>query len=93
MSEHHDPTLELLVGREVVVDVASPYVFLGKLTGYDHKYLILEEADAHDLRDTNTTRENYVVDSRRLGIRSNRDRVYVRIGDVVSVSALDDVML
>jgi len=91
--EHHDPTLETLVGREVVIDVASSYVFLGKLTGYDQKYLILEEADAHDLRDTNTTRENYVVDSRRLGIRANRDKVYVRVGDIVCVSALDDVML
>lgn len=89
--EHHDPTLETLINQDVVIDIAAPYVFLGKLTGYDHKYLILEQADVHDLRDTTTTRENYVVDSRRFGIRSNRDKVYVRVGEVVSVSALADV--
>jgi hypothetical protein len=91
--EHHDPTLETLIGREVVIDVTPPYVYLGKLTGYDHKYVILEQADVHDLRDTTTTRENYVVDSRRYGIRANREKVYVRIGEIVSASALDDVLL
>jgi small nuclear ribonucleoprotein (snRNP)-like protein len=90
--EHHDPTLETLIGREVVIDVAPPYVYLGKLTGYDHKYVILEKADVHDLRDTMTTRENYVVDSRRYGVRANREKVYVRIGEIVSASALDDVI-
>jgi len=87
-----DSTLESLIGREIVVDVASPYVYLGKLTGFDHKYLVLEHADAHDLRDTKTTRENYVVDAKRVGIRPNRERVHVRIGEIVSLSALDDVL-
>ncbi|MSR58010.1 MAG: hypothetical protein EXS05_10080 [Planctomycetaceae bacterium] len=90
-SDYHDSTLDTLVGREVVIDVESPYVYLGTLTGYDHKYVMLEHADVHDLRDTSTTRENYIVDSRRFGIRPNRDKVHVRIGDIVSLSALADV--
>lgn len=88
-----DSALEKLVGREVVVDVSSQYVYLGKLTGCDAKYLVLEQADVHDLRDTTTTRELYVIDSKRFGIRTNRERVLVRIGEVVSVSALDDVVV
>jgi small nuclear ribonucleoprotein (snRNP)-like protein len=87
-----DATLESLIGREIVVDVVGEFVFLGKLTGYDSKYLVLEHADVHDLRDTNTTRENYVVDSRRLGIRTNREKVCVRIQEIVSLSALEDVI-
>ena len=59
----------------------------------DDKYLVLEHADVHDLRDTNTTRELYVVDSKRLGIRKNRERVLVRIEEIVSISALDDVIV
>jgi hypothetical protein len=82
-----------LVGREVVVDVVSPFVYLGKLTGYDAKYLALEQADVHDLRDTTTTRELYVVDSKRFGVRANRERVLVRIEEIVSLSALDDVIV
>ena len=90
---YSDTTFEQLRGREIVIDVASPFVYLGKLTGYDEKYLILEQADVHDLRDTTTTREIYVVDSRRFGIHTNRERVFVRIGEIVSVSALEDVIV
>ncbi len=82
-----------LIGREVVIDVASQYVYLGKLTAYDAKYLVLEQADVHDLRDTTTTRELYVIDSKRLGIRANRERVLVRVEEIVSLSALDDVIV
>jgi small nuclear ribonucleoprotein (snRNP)-like protein len=90
--ESSDPALDALLGREIVIDVAAQYVYLGRLTGYDHKYLILEHADVHDLRDTNTTRENYIVDSRRFGVRTNREKVYVRVGDIVSFSPLDDII-
>lgn len=91
--EFRDPTLDHLVGSEVVVDVESQYVYLGTLAGYDHKYLTLEQADVHDLRDTSTNRENYVVDARRFGIRPNRDKVHVALTNVVSVSALADVQV
>jgi hypothetical protein len=91
--DFHDSVLKTLIGREVVFDMESRYVCLGVLTGCDRSYAILEQADVHDLRDTTTTRESYVVESRRLGIRPNRDKVYVRICEIVSVSALDDVVL
>lgn len=92
MDDTHS-TFEKLVGREVVIDVVSPYVYLGRLTGFDAKYIILEQADVHDLRDTTTTRELYVIDSKRLGVRASRERVLVRIGEIVSISALDDVIV
>ena len=84
--------LEQLIGKKVVLDAASPFVFIGTLTGVDPKYIILEDADAHDLRDTQTTRELYVLQAKRLGVRANRHRVIVRLDDVISVSQLDDVI-
>jgi len=88
-----DQALDALVGREVVLDVSSQYVYVGKLARVDAKYIVLEQADVHDLRDTTTTRENYIVDSRRLGVRTNRERVLVRLEEIVSISALDDVII
>jgi len=88
-----DTAFEQLVGREVVIDVASEYVYLGRLAGHGEKFLVLEQADVHDLRDTTTTRELYVVDSKRFGIRPNRARALVRIGEIVSISAFDDVIV
>ncbi len=86
------PALQQLIGQPVVLDVTSPYVYLGTLTKADHKYLILTDADVHDLRDTKTTRELYVLDSKRHGISANRSRVLVSRDEIVSLSALADVV-
>ena len=86
------PLLEQLIGEPVVLDVASPYIYLGTLSEVDHKYLILTDADVHDLRDTTTTRELYVLDAKRHGLSVNRKRVLVNRHDVVSVSRLEDVV-
>lgn len=86
------PAFDELIGRDVVLDVASPFVYVGRLVGADHRYLILEEADVHDLRDTKTTRELYVLDSKRHGVRWNRKRVLVNRGEIVSLSALEEVL-
>lgn len=90
-SDQADILTEFL-GREVVLDVASPYVFLGTLVAVDRGALVLEEADVHDLRDTQTNRERYVIEARQHGIRANRRRVVVRREEIVSLSALDDVV-
>lgn len=84
--------LDQLVGKEVVIDVRSMYIFLGKLAGYDHRYVILEEADVHDLRDTNTTRERYVLESKIHGVKSNRDRVLINHDEMVCISEISDVI-
>lgn len=81
-----------LFGQIVVLDVSSPYVYVGTLTGADDKYLILEDADVHDLRDTTTTRELYVLDTKRHSVSVNRRRVLVSRREVVSLSALADVI-
>ena len=82
-----------LIGDEVVLDLATPYVILGKLVGEDHRYLILQDADVHDLRDSSTTRELYVLDARRHGINPNRLRVLVSREQIVSLSAFADVLI
>jgi hypothetical protein len=82
-----------LMNRQVVLDVSSPFVYAGTLVEEDDRYFVLEEADVHDLRDTTTTRELYVVEIKRHGISSNRRRVLVRRDEVVSLAALDDVLV
>ena len=84
--------LDEFLDTKVVVDLVSPYVCLGKLTRYDDHYIELKNADLHDLRDTQTTRENYVAASAATGIKRNRKRVLIRRSEVVAVSALDDVV-
>jgi small nuclear ribonucleoprotein (snRNP)-like protein len=92
MSIPETDCLHSLQDRQVVLDVASPFVYVGTLAGQDDMYLILTDADVHDLRDSNTTREAYVHDSSIHGVGTNRRRVLVRRAEVVSISALDDVV-
>jgi small nuclear ribonucleoprotein (snRNP)-like protein len=83
--------LEEFIGQEVVVDLRSRFVCLGTLRRVDELHLELRHADLHDLRDTQTTRENYVQASHATGIKRNRKRVLVVRAEVVAVSRLADV--
>jgi hypothetical protein len=85
--------LEELVGHKVVVDLQGPFVCLGKLERADDRHLELKNADFHDLRDTETTRENYVVSSVLTGVKRNRKRVLLVRAEVVAVSRLEDVVV
>ena len=77
-SPEHSPLLETLLGKIVVADLISTYVCLGTFVGYDPHFLEIHDADLHDFRDSPATREVYVHDSVRLGIRRNRKRVLIR---------------
>lgn len=83
--------LKSLIGQMIVVDMRSSYVCLGTLVGCDEYFLELMDADLHDFRDSSATREIYVYDSARLGIRRNRSRVLVRQDDVVAITRFSDI--
>lgn len=91
MNSEESRLLTDLVGEAVVVDLSSTFVCLGKLAGYDDAYLDLRDADLHDFRDSVATREVYVYDSARFGIRRNRARVLIRRAEVVALTRLEDV--
>jgi small nuclear ribonucleoprotein (snRNP)-like protein len=79
------------LGEKVVIDLKSPFVCLGTLTRVDDHFLELKAADLHDLRDTDTSRENYVAASALTGIKRNRKKLLLFRSDVVAVSRLEDV--
>ncbi|MBY0230609.1 MAG: hypothetical protein K2W96_15090 [Gemmataceae bacterium] len=82
--------LEEYLGEKVVIDLTSPYVCLGTLSRLDEHCLEVKNADLHDLRDTDTTRENYVAESKMTGIKRNRKRLLLFRRDIVAVGRLDD---
>lgn len=84
--------LDEYLNEKVVVDLSTTFVCLGKLTRYDDHFLELKHADVHDLRDTDTTRENYIAESVATGVKRNRKRVLIRRDQMVAISMLDDVV-
>jgi small nuclear ribonucleoprotein (snRNP)-like protein len=84
--------LEEMIGQIVVVDLRGQYVVLGTLLRFDEQTLELRNADLHDLRDADSTRELYVAEARITGVQRNRKRVLVVRAEVVAVSRLEDVV-
>lgn len=84
--------LEELVGEMVVIDLRSTFVCMGTLTKVGPDYLTLKNVDLHDLRDTETTRENYVAASAATGIKRNRKKMLLMRAEIVAVARLKDVV-
>lgn len=83
---------EELVGELVVVDTDGPVLYLGRLAAVGEESLTLEDVDVHNLGDSATGRDKYVIEARRLGVRPNRRRAEVRLERVVGLSRLEDVL-
>jgi len=79
------------VGEKVVIDLKSSFVCLGTLSRVDEHFLEVKGADFHDLRDTDTSRENYVAASVATGIKRNRKKVLLFRAEVVALSRISDV--
>jgi small nuclear ribonucleoprotein (snRNP)-like protein len=84
--------LEEFINQRVVIDLRGEYVCLGMLQRIDEHFVELRNADLHDLRDTDTTRENYVAASIATGIKRNRRRLLLVRTEIVAIARLEDVM-
>jgi small nuclear ribonucleoprotein (snRNP)-like protein len=85
-------TLRELLGKEVVVDTRSPWVYIGTLAAIQADSLLLRDVDVHDSGQTPVPKERYVLDSCETGIKANRRSVYINLEYVVSISPLSEVI-
>lgn len=84
--------LDEMIGQKVVVDLRTTFVCLGTLVRADDHYLELRNADLHDLRDTHSSRENYVAATLATGVKRNRKRVLLNRADLVAISRQEDIV-
>ena len=85
-------TLQELIGKDVVVDTRSPWMYIGRLESVQADSLLLSDVDVHDSGETPLPKERYVLASCETGIKANRRSVYVNLEYVVSVSPLSEVI-
>jgi small nuclear ribonucleoprotein (snRNP)-like protein len=79
--------------QPVVLDTRGDLIYIGTLQTVGDWFLVLAEADVHDLQSTRTSKELYVMDSAKHGVKKNRELVHVRKSEVVSISKLEDVTI
>lgn len=80
--------LHSLLDQEVVIDVAGPYLYIGTLQSIDPTSVTLKDADVHNLQETNTGIEPYLIETKKHGIRINRRKVLVMRRIIMSISPL-----
>lgn len=84
--------LEEFMNQVVVIDTKCSYIFVGKLIAEDDYFLTLEDADVHDNNDSGSSKDFYVLDSSKHGVKKNRVKVKVVIREMISISLLEDVI-
>ena len=92
-----DPNLDQFLNRRVVIDTSGPLLYIGTLRRFDAAGYWLADADVHDRTDGHSTKESYISETHELerggSRRVNRRLVFVERAAVMSVSALDDVVI
>jgi hypothetical protein len=83
---------EQFAGKQVVVDTDSDLYYIGVLTDINANFVTLANADVHHGDESTTTRETYIMDSKKYGVRENRKTVKILLARIVSVSLLEDVI-
>ena len=83
---------EALIGKIVVVDTDSRFVYLGTLDRVEQHFVILKNVDAHERGESPSTKEQYIMDAKKFGVTPNRKEVSVRKALVVSISKLEDIL-
>jgi hypothetical protein len=79
------------IGQTVIVDLDDHYLVIGTLVGADATHLAFTNADLHDHREANSTKEVYALESLRIGVRVNRTKVTVPRQRLVAISLLADI--
>ncbi|MCK5004586.1 MAG: hypothetical protein KAS21_05835 [Candidatus Aminicenantes bacterium] len=83
--------LKQFLNKKLVVDTRSSWIYIGTLENIGDNSIELSDVDVHDSKDTPTTKEIYLLDSKKTGIKSNRDRTFVNLDYIISFSPLEDV--
>lgn len=77
------------VGQIVVADLDEFFLVIGTLIEIGERHLTFVEVDLHDHRESNSTKEVYIVESLKIGVRTNRTRVAIPRHRLVAISLLE----
>lgn len=83
--------LDYFLRKKIVVDTQSSWIYIGTLEEVTDVSVVLSDVDVHDSKDSVTSKELYVMESKITGVKANRNLVYINRAFVVSFSPLEDV--
>ncbi len=84
--------LENFIDKLSIIDTDSSYIYIGYIIGSDNEYIIMKDVDVHDIRTGSSTKEQYVITAKKIGIKPNRKKTYILKDKVISISLIEDVI-
>lgn len=87
-----DDFLDEYIGQLVVCDLRESYLAIGILRGYSSEHLRLEGVDLHDHNEANSTKDIYLIETKRYGVRQNRAKLDIPRRLMIAICRLDDVV-
>ncbi|NUM36546.1 MAG: hypothetical protein HUU50_18550 [Candidatus Brocadiae bacterium] len=85
--------LQEYIGKKVVVDTKSSYIYLGTLVSEETDYMTIQDVDVHDHSATLISKDLYIIEAIKYGIKINRKQVKLMRKEIVSISLLDDIVI
>ena len=81
-----------LINKRAVIDTNTSYLYIGTLVKTDRDFVVLEDVDVHDIKEGASTKEKYILEVKKYGIKANRKKATILFDKIVSFSALDSVI-
>ena len=85
--------MKKFLGKEVVVDTDTRWLYVGTLKKIGKTFLTLQDVDAHDLTETSSTRDEHLANIKNNGLIVNRKKVVVNREKLVGLSLLENVQV
>ena len=84
--------LDQYLDQIVVCDLRESYLIVGRLSAYSAGHLHFTAADLHDHREANSTKDVYLIETKRYGIRQNRAKVDIPRDMLIAICRLEDIV-
>ncbi len=88
-----DSEIKHFLGKIIVVDTDSRWLYVGKLAHIGKSFITLENVDARDLTETNSTRDMHLSNIKHNTLIINRERIIINREKLIRLSLLEDVNL
>jgi hypothetical protein len=87
----HGDWLAAFIGEELVIEASEGFTVFGTLAAIGPAHIELREADLHSQLEANSTRDVYALETKQLGIRPNRSRLFLPRERIIALARLEDI--
>ena len=83
--------LSAYVDQVVCVDLKDGFVLYGTLQAFDNESLSFVNADFHDPREANSSKDVYALETQNIGVRVNRKQCKIPLINMIAICLLTEL--